>query len=101
MQTIIADNEAFLVAARADRQERSFTQALRQEQDQAYEESLRADREKEERRRREKLLEEERLKEQREAEEAEKRRQEVRWRTNNAPECKVSLNRVAMFWYRN
>nr|CAG4648144.1 EOG090X0B12 [Moina brachiata] len=76
MQTIIRDNEAFLVVARTDRQERSFTQALRQEQDEAYQESLRADREKEERRRREKLLEEERLKEQREADEAEKRQQE-------------------------
>lgn len=76
IQAIMNDNEAFLVVARADRQERNFTQALRQEQDEAYQESLRADREKEERRRREKLLEEERLKEQREADEAEKRRQE-------------------------
>nr|CAG4650387.1 EOG090X0B12 [Sida crystallina] len=51
VQAIVADNEAFLVVARADREERSFNQALRQEQDEAYLESLRADREKEERKR--------------------------------------------------
>ena len=40
------ENEASLIAARADRDERSFNQSLRQEQDAAYEESLKADREK-------------------------------------------------------
>jgi len=55
---VVTDNEAFLVVARADRDERSFTQALRQEQDQAYLESLKADQEKEEKKRRDKLLEE-------------------------------------------
>lgn len=78
LQTTISDNEAFLVAARADREERSFNQALRQEQDQAYLESLRADQEKEEKKRRERLLEEERLREIRELELAEERKKEVR-----------------------
>ena len=36
----VADNEAFLVAERADRAERSMTQTLRQQQDEAYLESL-------------------------------------------------------------
>lgn len=74
---VVTDNEAFLVVARADRDERSFTQALRQEQDQAYLESLKADQEKEEKKRRDKLLEEERLREIREMEEEEQRKQDV------------------------
>ncbi|KAK2164587.1 hypothetical protein LSH36_61g01015 [Paralvinella palmiformis] len=41
------DNEAALVAARIERQERNFNQILREEQDAAYLESLRADQEKE------------------------------------------------------
>lgn len=72
----MSDNEAFLVVARADRQERSFTQALRQEQDEAYLESLRLDQEKEEKKRRERMLEEERLREEKEQEEAEIRKKE-------------------------
>nr|CAH0106701.1 unnamed protein product [Daphnia galeata] len=76
LRTTISDNEAFLVAARADREERSFNQALRLEQDEAYLESLRADQEKEEKKRRERLLEEERLKEIREIELAEERKKE-------------------------
>lgn len=78
LRVTISDNEAFLVAARADREERSFNQALRQEQDQAYLESLRADQEKEEKKRRERLLEEERLREIREQELNEQRKKEVR-----------------------
>lgn len=50
----VADNEAFLIAERQDRLERSMTQTLRQQQDMAYEESLRADQEKEKRKREEK-----------------------------------------------
>lgn len=72
----MSDNEAFLVVARADRQERSFTQALRQEQDEAYLESLRLDQEKEEKKRRERLLEEERQREEKEQKEAEIRKKE-------------------------
>ena len=43
---LMSDNEADLVVARADKEERSMTQLIRQEQDQAYEQSLQADREK-------------------------------------------------------
>lgn len=42
----MGENEASLVAARADREERSFNQSLRQQQDEAYLESLRQDQEK-------------------------------------------------------
>jgi FAS-associated factor 2 len=45
----VADNEAFLVAARQDRYERNVTQTLRQQQDEAYLASLKADQEKEKR----------------------------------------------------
>lgn len=44
---ILDTNESSLIAARADRAERSFNQTLRAEQDAAYEESLKADQEKE------------------------------------------------------
>ncbi|XP_033109642.1 FAS-associated factor 2-like [Anneissia japonica] len=43
---IMNETEGYLVAARHDREERRFTQTLRQQQDQAYEESLKADQEK-------------------------------------------------------
>ena len=46
MSRLLEDNEGSLVAARADREERSFNQTLREEQDQAYLESLQADQEK-------------------------------------------------------
>ncbi|XP_020605014.1 FAS-associated factor 2-like [Orbicella faveolata] len=59
---LIEDNEPALVVARADRQERTQAQQLRDEQDEAYYESVRADQEKERRKREEedkKRLEEE------------------------------------------
>lgn len=43
---LMSDNEADLVVARADKEERNMTRTIRQEQDQAYEQSLQADREK-------------------------------------------------------
>jgi FAS-associated factor 2 len=46
LASLVAECEPELVAARYDREQRSQTQMLRQQQDQAYEESLRADREK-------------------------------------------------------
>lgn len=46
LDQLMLDNESSLVAARADREERSFNQSLRQQQDEAYMESLRADQEK-------------------------------------------------------
>lgn len=59
---LIEDNEPALIAARVDRQERTQTQQLRDEQDEAYYESVRADQEKERKKREEedkKRLEEE------------------------------------------
>ncbi|KAJ7357568.1 FAS-associated factor 2 [Desmophyllum pertusum] len=59
---LIEDNEPALVVARADRHERTQTQQLRDEQDEAYYESVRADQEKERKKREEedkKRLEEE------------------------------------------
>lgn len=50
LRTIVSDNEVALIAARAERVERNFNQTLRQQQDQAYLESLQADQEKERRR---------------------------------------------------
>jgi FAS-associated factor 2 len=47
MRRVVSDNERFLTAARHERLERSFNQSLRAQQDVAYEESLKADREKE------------------------------------------------------
>lgn len=51
MRRVVSDNERWLNAARHDRLERSMTQTLRAQQDVAYEESLKADQEKERRRR--------------------------------------------------
>jgi len=57
----VADNEAFLVAAMTDRHERNMAQSLRQQQDEAYLLSLKADQEKEKKKQEEqrKLREEE------------------------------------------
>ncbi|XP_015909048.1 FAS-associated factor 2 isoform X2 [Parasteatoda tepidariorum] len=67
LQLIMNDNEASLIAARHERHERSVTQSIRQQQDEAYQESLRADQEKEKKRR-----EEQELKAQKELEERNK-----------------------------
>ncbi|XP_060579347.1 FAS-associated factor 2-like isoform X2 [Ruditapes philippinarum] len=56
LRAIMGENEASLVAARADRDERSFNQSLRQQQDEAYLESLRQDQEKERKKREEREL---------------------------------------------
>ncbi|XP_035223428.1 FAS-associated factor 2-like isoform X2 [Stegodyphus dumicola] len=56
LRLIINDNEASLIAARLERHERSVNQSIRQQQDEAYKESLRADQEKERRRREEQEL---------------------------------------------
>lgn len=50
MRRVVNDNDRWLNAARHDRLERSFNQTLRAQQDVAYEESLKADREKERKR---------------------------------------------------
>ncbi|XP_076633643.1 fas-associated factor 2 [Colletes latitarsis] len=64
LQTIIDYNEINLIQARQERAERSAAQSLRQQQDQAYEESLRADQEKDRKREEErKALEEQEARE--------------------------------------
>ena len=66
----VADNEDFLVAARQDRYERNMTQHLRQQQDEAYLQSLKADQEKEKRKQEElKKLQEEEMEKQRKIDE--------------------------------
>ncbi|XP_015113162.1 FAS-associated factor 2 [Diachasma alloeum] len=60
LKTIIDNNEINLIQARHERAERSANQSLRLQQDQAYEESLRADQEKDRRREEEKKAKEER-----------------------------------------
>lgn len=77
LRAIVSDNEAFLVAARADRQERSFNQILRQEQDEAYLESLKADKEKEEKKKRERQILEEQERHVQEEAQAELRKKDV------------------------
>ncbi|KAK0175471.1 hypothetical protein PV327_009219 [Microctonus hyperodae] len=59
LQTIIENNEISLIQARQDRAERSAAQSLRQQQDEAYEESLRADQAKDRRREEERKAREE------------------------------------------
>lgn len=54
MRRVVSDNERWLNTARHERLERSFNQSLRAQQDVAYEESLKADREKEKKRQEEK-----------------------------------------------
>ncbi|GLG96814.1 hypothetical protein R5R35_004929 [Gryllus longicercus] len=76
LQTIVRDNEAALVAARAERVERNFNQTLRQQQDQAYMESLLADQEKERRRCEERERLEGEARQQREREHQEQQRRE-------------------------
>ncbi|XP_058451301.1 FAS-associated factor 2 [Malaya genurostris] len=49
METVVNDNEIWLNQARQDRLERDLTQTLRQQQDEAYQMSLRADQEKQRR----------------------------------------------------
>ncbi|KAH8378529.1 hypothetical protein KR093_011848 [Drosophila rubida] len=53
LQSVIAFNEVWLSQARNDRLQRNFTQTLRRQQDEAYEQSLLADEEKERQRERE------------------------------------------------
>ena len=70
LNSVVRDNEAFIVAARADRAERHMTQTIRQEQDEALQDALRQDQEKE----RKKKEEEEEIKR---VEEEEKKRLEA------------------------
>lgn len=47
LRSIVQENDIYLIQTRADRLERSVNQSIRQQQDVAYEQSLRADQEKE------------------------------------------------------
>ncbi|XP_066992860.2 FAS-associated factor 2 isoform X2 [Anabrus simplex] len=76
LQTIVRENEVALIAARAERVERNFNQTLRQQQDQAYLESLMADQEKERRRCEERQRREGEERQQREKEMEEQHRRE-------------------------
>lgn len=77
---VVNDNERWLTAARHERLERSFNQSLRAQQDVAYEESLRADREKE-RKKQEERDEQQRIeREILEAQAAENRRKDLKER---------------------
>jgi len=49
LRSVVQENEIYLIQTRADRLERSMNQSIRQQQDAAYEQSLRADQEKERR----------------------------------------------------
>ncbi|KAE8748558.1 hypothetical protein FOCC_FOCC004734 [Frankliniella occidentalis] len=89
LQTIVADNENCLVAARNDRMERSLNQTLRAQQDQAYEDSLQADREKERLRRLEKEKKEAAERERRESERQEQLEREEIQRQKVELACKV------------
>ncbi|CAC5409069.1 FAF2 [Mytilus coruscus] len=73
LERLMNDNETSLVAARADREERSFNQTLRQQQDEAYLESLKADQEKA-RKRQEEEKEVRQIEQQKEEEELERQR---------------------------
>ncbi|CRK93275.1 CLUMA_CG006818, isoform A [Clunio marinus] len=80
MRRVVRDNERWLNAARHERLERNLTQTLRAQQDVAYEQSLKADQEKERKRQLERE-EQERINREIQAEqEAEERRQELKER---------------------
>ncbi|XP_015789758.1 FAS-associated factor 2 [Tetranychus urticae] len=75
IQQAIEENEGSLIAARLERQERTMNQRLREEQDVAYMESLRADQEKDRKKQEEKVKKEneERERKQKELEEVQQR----------------------------
>lgn len=80
MRRVVSDNERWLNAARHERLERSLTQTLRAQQDVAYEESLRADQEKERKRQIERENQERIEKEIQAEHDAEERRLELKER---------------------
>ncbi|ESO84463.1 hypothetical protein LOTGIDRAFT_132197 [Lottia gigantea] len=94
LERVMSDNETSLAVARADREERSFNQTLRQQQDEAYLESLRADQEKERKKREEREQLERQEMEELEAnnerlrslEEKDRRKEEMRSQLPNEPD---------------
>ncbi|XP_038052576.1 FAS-associated factor 2-like [Patiria miniata] len=75
---VMAETEAYLVSIRHERQQRVQTNTLRQQQDEAYHESLRQDREKERRRQEEKDRKQRQVEEQLEREMEEQRQVQER-----------------------
>lgn len=80
MRRVVSENDRWLNAARNDRLERELTQTLRAQQDSAFEESLKADQEKERKRKKEREEQEKIEREIRELEETEIRRKELKER---------------------
>lgn len=79
LMQIIRDNEAYIVAARAERQERQINQQIRLEQDAALQESLRQDQEKERKKREEvERKEREQAEERRLREETDRKKETIR-----------------------
>lgn len=78
MRRVVNDNDRWLNAARHERLERSMTQTLRAQQDVAYEESLRADQEKEKKRQQEREAQQRIEREVQAEQEAEERRLELK-----------------------
>lgn len=83
LQALVRDNEAHLVVARAERQERELTAALRLQQDEDYQESLRADQEKE-------------RKKQQEKEEADRKELEEKQKEEDQQRQKDNIRRLKM-----
>ena len=73
---LVRDHESRLAVARAERQERELTRALKLQQDKDYQESLRADQEKARRKQQEREEEERKELKEREEEEKEKRQKD-------------------------
>uniref|UniRef100_A0A1Q3F6M6 Putative regulator of the ubiquitin pathway n=1 Tax=Culex tarsalis TaxID=7177 RepID=A0A1Q3F6M6_CULTA len=85
MDTVVNDNELWLNQARQERLERDLTQTLRQQQDEAYQMSLRADQEKQRRK------QEEREEAQRAQQAIEAERQAEQQRLENIERLKLEL----------
>jgi len=84
LRRTVTDYEAFIVAARAERDERNLDREIRNEQEQAFQETLRQDQEREQR-----LAEEDRKRQ--EAEEEERRKREEEERIRRAEQDRVAL----------
>jgi len=75
LMTTVTDYEAFIVAARAERDERNFNRNIRSEQDQAFLETLRQDQEREEKKKNEEDVKKKEDEERKKVEEEEKRKE--------------------------
>jgi len=84
LRRTVTDYEAFIVAARVERDERNLDREIRNEQEQAFQETLRQDQEREQR-----LAEEDRKRQ--EAEEEERRKKEEEERIRRAEQDRVAL----------